>query len=96
MKNNSNNNSLRNNHQCTSREETKELQISVGGEEEKSLHQEDRKSLPSEFEKAEETSHENEQEYLETIEYHSKAHSTVGMDQRASTDGFSQLYVSNI
>ena len=41
MKNNSNNNSLRNNHQCTSREETKELQISVGGEEEKALHQED-------------------------------------------------------
>ena len=33
MKNNSNKNSLRNNHQCTSREETKELQISMGGEE---------------------------------------------------------------
>ena len=60
MKNNSNKNSLRNNHQCTSREETKELQIYVGGEEEKELHQEDRKSLPNEFEKDEETPHENE------------------------------------
>ena len=39
MKNNSNKNSLRNNHQCTSREETKEPQIFVGGEEEKELHQ---------------------------------------------------------
>ena len=58
MKNNSNKNSLRNNHQCITREETKELQISVGGEE-KALHQEDRNSLPNEFEKYEETSHEN-------------------------------------
>ena len=42
IKNNSNKNSLRNNNnQCTSREETKELQISVGGEEEKALHEED-------------------------------------------------------
>ena len=47
MKNNSNKNSLRNNHQCTSREETKELYIYVGGEEEKELHQDDRKSLPN-------------------------------------------------
>ena len=39
------------------------------------------------FEKNEETSHDNEQEYLETIEYHSKTHSTMYMDQRASTDG---------
>ena len=39
IKNNSNKNSLRNNHQCTSREETKELQIYVGGEEEKASHQ---------------------------------------------------------
>ena len=60
MKNNSNKNSLRNNHQCTSREETKELQISVGGEEEKALHQEDQKSFPNEFEKYEENSYENE------------------------------------
>ena len=41
MKNNSNKNSLMNNHQCTSREDTKELQISMGGEEEKALHQQD-------------------------------------------------------
>ena len=33
IKNSSNNNSLRNNHQCTSRNNTKELQIYVGGEE---------------------------------------------------------------
>ena len=51
-------------------EETKELPIFVGGEAEKALHQEDRKSLPSEFEKYEETSDENEEYYLETIEYH--------------------------
>ena len=41
IKNNSNKNSLRNNNQCTSTKETKELQISVGGEEEKALHEED-------------------------------------------------------
>ena len=67
IKNNSNKNSLRNNHQCTSREEMKELQVSVGAEEKKELHQEDRKSLPNEFEKYEETSHENEEYYLETV-----------------------------
>ena len=33
IKNNSNKKSLRNNNQCTSREETKELQISMGTEE---------------------------------------------------------------
>ena len=40
-------------------EETKELPISVGGEAEKGLQQEDRKSLPNDFEKYEEASHEN-------------------------------------
>ena len=49
-----NENSLRNSQQCTSMEETMELPISVGGEAEKALHQEDRKSLPSDFEKDEE------------------------------------------
>ena len=39
----------------------------MGGEEEKALHQEDRKSLPNEFEKYEETSQNKEEEYLETI-----------------------------
>ena len=107
MKNNSNNNSLRNNHQCISREKTKELQIYVGDEEEKELHQEDRKSVPNDFEKDEETSHEKEEEYLETIKYHSETNSTVDMDQRASidgclncegvpADGCSQLYVGDI
>ena len=77
-------NSLKNN-QSTSMEETKEPPSSMGGETEKTLHYEDRKSLPSDFEKYEETSHENEKDSLETIEYHSKTHSTMDMDQRAST-----------
>ena len=68
-------------------EETKEPPSSVGGEWEKELHYEDRKSLPSDFEKYEETSHENEKLSLKIIEYHSETHSTVDMDQRASTDG---------
>ena len=80
-------NSLTNNDRSTSMEETKEPPSSVGGEVEKVLHQEDRKSLPSDFEKDEETSHEKEKEYLETIEYHSETNSTMDTDQRASTDG---------
>ena len=48
-------------------EQTKEPPISVGGEAEKAFHQEDWKWLPNDFEKYEETSHENEEEYLETI-----------------------------
>ena len=52
--------SLRNNQQSTSIEETKEPPSPVGDEAEKSLHQEDRKSLPIEFEKYEEKSHDNE------------------------------------
>ena len=63
-------------------EETKEPPSSMGGETEKALHYEDWKSLPSDFEKDEETSQENEKESLETIEYHSETHSTVDMDQR--------------
>ena len=41
-------------------EETKEPPYFVGGEVEKVLHQEDRNSLPSDFKKDEESSHENE------------------------------------
>ena len=59
--------SLRNNQQYTSIEETKEPPSYVGGEAEKALHQEDRNSLPSDFDKYEETSHDNEEESLETI-----------------------------
>ena len=55
-----NENSLRNNQQCTSMEETKDLPNSMGGEAEKALHQEDWKSLQNHFEKDEETSHDNE------------------------------------
>ena len=88
-------------------EETKEPPSSVGGETEKELHYEDRRSLPTDFEKDEETSHDNEKESLEIIEYHSERHSTVGMGQRESTDGClkcegvptdgcSQIYVGDI
>ena len=52
--------SLMKNQQSTSMEETKETPIYVGGEVEKVSHQEDRKSLPSDFEKYEEKSHDNE------------------------------------
>ena len=48
-------------------EETKELPISVGGEAEKALHQEDRMSLPSDSEKYEETSHEYEEVLLKIL-----------------------------
>ena len=44
-------NSLNNNQQSTSMEETKESPSYVGGEVEKVLHQEDRNSLPSDLEK---------------------------------------------
>ena len=60
IKNNSNKNSLRNNNQSTSMEETKELQIFLGGEEEKVVHEQDRNSLPRDSEKYEETSHKYE------------------------------------
>ena len=53
-------NSLRNNQQSTSMEETKEPPSSVGGEAKETLHQEDRKSLPGDSEKDKETSHDNE------------------------------------
>ena len=102
-----NENSLSNNQQCTSRKEIKELQISVGGEEEKELHQEDRMSLPSDSEKYEETSHEYEYFFIENTEDKFDTHATLEMKQRASTDGClnyegvptdgcSQLYVCDI
>ena len=68
-------------------EETKEPPCFVGGKAEKNITSRGSKVTPSDFEKDEETSHENEEEYLETIEYHSETHSTLGMDQRASIDG---------
>ena len=58
-------------------EETKEPPSSVGGEIEKELHYEDQKSLPIDFEKDEETSHDNEKGSLETIGYHSETYSTM-------------------
>ena len=47
IKNNSNKNTLMNNNQCTSRDDSNELQIYVGVEEEKALHEDDRNSLPT-------------------------------------------------
>ena len=100
-------NYLNNSQQSTIMDETKESASTVGGKIEKVSHQEDRKSLPSEFEKYEETSHDNEEYYLENSEYHSKTHYTIDMDHRACTDGrlncegvptdwCSQLYVGDI
>ena len=100
-------NSLRNNHKCTSMEETKDPPSSVGGETEKELHYEDRTSLPSDSEKDEETSHEYEEFSIENIEDHFETHSTLEMKQRASTGGClnyegvptygcSQFYVGDI
>ena len=48
-------------------EETKETLSSVGGKAKKALHHEGQKSLPSDSEKYEETSNENEEDSLETI-----------------------------
>ena len=69
------------------KEETHEPLSSEIREVEEVVHEEDRNSLPSDFEKDEEKSHDNEEEYLETIEYHSKTNYTMDMDQRESTDG---------
>ena len=87
IKNNSNNNSFRNNNQFISREDTKELQIFVGGEEEKLVHEEDRNSLPSDSEKYEETSHKYEEASIENNEDHFETHSTLEMKQREYNDG---------
>ena len=52
-------------------EETHEPPSSKIGEVEEVLHEEDINSLPNDFEKDDETLHEKEKEYLETVEYHS-------------------------
>ena len=74
----------------------------MGGETEKELHYEDRKSLLSDSKKDEEKSHDHEEVSIENIkdhfktrptlemkqrEYHYETHYTMYMDQRASTDG---------
>ena len=100
-------NSLRNNQQSTIIEETKDSPSFVCGEVEKVLHQEDRNSLPSDFEKYEENLHEYEEVYIENTEDHFKTHSTLEMKQRESNDGclnyerlptygFSHLYVGDV
>ena len=83
---NSNANSLRNNQQFTSMEDTKEPPSSVGGETKKELHYEDRKSLPSDSEKDEETSHEYGEIFIENTEDHFETHSIMEMKQRLFTD----------
>ena len=87
IKNNSNKKSLRNNNKCASREDTKELQISLGGEEEKVVHEEDQNSLPSDSEKYEETSHKYEEVSIENNEDHFETYYTLEMKQRESNDG---------
>ena len=88
-------------------EETHEPPSSEIGEVEEVVHEEDQNSLPNYFQKYEETSHEKEEVYLETIEYHYETNSNMDMDQRASTDGClnyegvptdgcSQLYIGDI
>ena len=69
------------------KEETHEPPSSEIGEIEEVVHEEDINSLLNYFEKYEEKSHEKEEDYLETIEYHSETSSTMDMDQRAYIDG---------
>ena len=76
----------------------------MGGKEEKVVHEEDRNSLPSDFEKYKEASHKYEEFYIED---NFETHSTLEMKQRESNDGclnyerlptygFSHLYVGDI
>ena len=89
------------------KEETHEPPSFEIGVVEEVVHKDDRNSLPSEFEKYEETSHEYEEVSIENIEYHFKTHSTLEIKQRASTHGClnyegvltdrcSQIYVGGI
>ena len=89
------------------KEETREPPSSEIGEVEEVVHEEDRKSLPCDAEKDEDTSHEHEEFSIENIEDHFETHSTLEMKQRASidgclkyegvsTDGCSHLYVGDI
>ena len=64
------------------KQETHEPPSSEIGEVEEVVHEEVKNSLPNDSEKYEETSHEKEEEYLETIEYHAETNSTMDMDQR--------------
>ena len=86
------------------KEETHEPPSSEIGE---VVHEEDKKSLPSDSKKYEETSHEYEQVSIENTEDHFETQSTLEMKQRASTngclnydgvhaDGCSHLYVGEI
>ena len=68
------------------KEETHEPPSSEIGEGEV-VHEEDRKSLPSDSKKYEEISHEYEEVSIENMEDHFETHSTLEMKQRASTDG---------
>ena len=57
------------------------------GEVEELVHEEDKNSLPSDFEKYEDISHKYEEVSNENTEYHFETHSTFNMKQRASTSG---------
>ena len=69
------------------KEETHEPPSSEICEVEEIVHEEDRKSLPSDSKKDEETSHEYEEVSIENIEDHFKTHPTLEMKQGASTNG---------
>ena len=62
-------------------EETKEPPSSVGGETKKELHYEDGKSLPSDYERDEATSHKYEEVSIENIEDHLETHNTINFEE---------------
>ena len=57
------------------------------GEVEELVHEEDKNSLPIDFEKYEYISHKYEEVSIENTEDHFETHSTLDMKQRASTNG---------
>ena len=63
------------------KEETHEPPSSEIGEVEEVVHEEDQNSLPREFEKYEETSHEYEEVSIENTEDNFETHSTLEMKQ---------------
>ena len=89
------------------KEETHEPPSSKIGEVEEVVHEGDLNSLPGDFEKDKETSHEYEEVFIENTEDNFETHATLEMKQRAFTDGClnyegvptngcSQLYVGDI
>ena len=89
------------------KEDTHEPPSSEIGEVEEVVHKEDQNSLPSDYEKYEDTLHEYEEVSIENIEDHFETHPTLEMKQTTSTagclnyegvptDGCSHLYLGDI